>query len=181
MMTLPTGPIESARARAFTLLELILVLGLLATVLGVTAPALSRFFGGRALTEETRRFVALTDHGSNQAINEGVPMVMWIEAAQGEYGLRPETGYPTNRQNSFRYRVDEDLTLEIESTPLNQLNTTKTPSILFLPDGSISENSLYSILIKDRREGVNRIAQNHNRLSFEVRDEQDDQELLLRP
>ena len=178
-MTLSTG--QNRAAQAFTLIELILVLGLLAAVLGVTAPSLARFFGGRALTEETRRLVALTEHGSNQAINEGIPMVMWLEPSLGEYGLRPETGYPTNRQNSFHYQVHEDLTLEIESTALNQLNTTKTPSILFLPDGSISENSLYSIVIKDRREGQTRIAQSYNRLNFEVRDKQYDQELLLRP
>lgn len=180
-MTSRTGHNNSAPADAFTLIELILVLGLLAAVLGVTAPSLSRFFGGRALTEETRRFVALTQHGSNQAISEGVPMVMWIEPALGEYGLRPEVGYPTNRQNSVRYHVHDDLALEIEATTLNQLNTTQTPSILFLPDGSISENSLYSVLIKDRREGMKRVAQSYNRLSFEVRDEQFDQELLMRP
>lgn len=163
------------------MIELIVVLGLLAAILGITAPTLGRFFGGRAITEETRRFVALTQHGSNQAINEGVPMVLWIEEQQGEYGLRPESGYPTNRFNSFRYQVHDDLSLEVEATTLNQLNTTKTPSILFLPDGSISENSLYSIVIKDRREGQQRIAQTYNRLGFEVRNEQYDQDLLMRP
>ncbi len=180
-MISPTGQSNSSSRHAFTLIELILVLGLLAAVLAITAPSLARFFGGRALAEETRRFVALTEHGSNQAINEGVPMVLWIEEDLGEYGLRPELGYPTNRYNSFRFHVHEDLALEIESSALNQLNTTQTPSILFLPDGSISENSLYSVLIKDRQEGMRRIAQTYNRLSFEVRDKQYDQELLQRP
>lgn len=180
-MTLLTGQNNRARRYAFTLIELILVLGLLAAILGVAAPSLARFFGGRKLTEETRRMVALTKHGSNQAINEGIPMIMWIDEKLGEYGLRPESGYPTNRFNSFHYHVHKDLSIEIDSTALNQLNVSKTPSIRFLPDGSISENSLYSILIKGRREGQTRIAQSFNRMNYEVRQEQDDQELLLRP
>ncbi|MCS1406878.1 MAG: hypothetical protein M2R45_00033 [Verrucomicrobia subdivision 3 bacterium] len=178
-MTSPTG--IKRNNPGFTLIELILVLGLLAAILTVTAPSLSRFFSGRALKEETRRFLALTQYGSNQAINEGIPMVLWIETKLGEYGLRPETGYPTNRYNTFRYHLHEDLEMDIETTELNQLDVIRTPTVWFLPDGSISETSLYSIRIKDRREGETRIAQSHNRLNFEVRDRQHDQMVQPRP
>ena len=180
MMTSRTGqPIK--HSQAFTLIELIIVMGLIAAILGVAAPTLGRFFSGRALTEETRRFLALTQYGSNQAINEGVPMVLWIAESDGEYGLRPDTGYPTNRYNTFHYRLHERLRFEIDATELNSLNLSPTPSISFLPDGSISENSLYSVRLLDRREGESRIAQSYNRLEYEVRSEKDDPIVQARP
>ncbi len=182
-MTLPTGLSRIRHRKAFTLIELIVVMGLLAAILGVAAPTLSGFFGGRALKEETRRLLALTQHGSNQAINEGVPMVMWIEEEAGEYGLRPDTGYPTNRYNTFHYKLHDNLSFKIDTTELSalSLNTGGTPSIFFLPDGSISESSLYSVMIKDRRQGEARIAQSYSRLDYEVRSEKDDPLVQTRP
>lgn len=153
-------------------MELILVLGLLAAVLAIAAPSLSRFFSGRSLQEETRRFLALTQYGGNQAVSEGVPMVLWIEPELGEYGLRPETGYPTNRHNAFHYRLRDDLELDVETASLSQAGKSRTPSIYFLPDGSISETSLSFIRIRDRSEGEVCIAQSENRLNFEVLDPQ---------
>ena len=165
----------------FTLMELILVLGLLAAILAVAAPSLSRFFSGRSLQEETRRFLALTQYGGNLAVNEGVPMVLWIEPKLGEYGLRPETGYPTNRHNAFHYRLRDDLELEVETASLPQASKSSALSIYFLPDGSISETSFSSIRIRDRSEGEVCIAQSDNRLNFEVRDPQLNHALPLRP
>ena len=162
-------------------MELILVLGLLAAILAVAAPSLSRFFSGRSLQEETRRFLALTQYGGNLAVSEGVPMVLWIEPKLGEYGLRPETGYPTNRHNAFHYRLRDDLELEVETASLPQASKSSALSIYFLPDGSISETSFSSIRIRDRSEGEVCIAQSDNRLNFEVRDPQLNHTLPLRP
>lgn len=168
-------------SRGFTLMELILVMGLLVAVLAIAAPSLSRFFSGRSLQEETRRFLALTQYGGNQAVNEGVPMVLWIDPKLGEYGLRPETGYPTNRHNAFHYRLRDDLELDVETASLPQASKSRTPSIYFLPDGSISETSLSFVRIRDRSEGEVCIAQSDNRLNFEVRDPQLNQAIPTRP
>src|SRR5207249_2115896 len=56
---------------AFTLIELILVMALLAIVLAVSAPALSTFFQGRTLDSEVRRFLSLTRYGQSRAVSEG--------------------------------------------------------------------------------------------------------------
>lgn len=178
-MTLLIG--NRRNSDGFTLMELILVLGLLAAILAIAAPSLSRFFSGRSLQEETRRFLALTQYGGNQAVNEGVPMVLWIEPKLGEYGLRPETGYPTNRHNAFHYRLRDNLELEVETASLPQADKARAPSIYFLPDGSISETSLSFIRIWDRHEGEVFIAQSDNRLNFEVRDPQLNHAIPSRP
>src|SRR5262249_35221447 len=70
------------KARAFTLIELILVMTLLAIVLAIASPALSRFFKGRGLDNEARRFLALTRHAQSRAVGEGVPMVLWFDTKQ---------------------------------------------------------------------------------------------------
>ena len=80
-MTFPTGskPIRGSgstpRRAGFTLLELILVMATLAIVLSVAAPSLARFFRGRSLDSEARRFLTLTRYGQSRAVAEGEPMV----------------------------------------------------------------------------------------------------------
>ena len=74
----------------FTLLELMLVLALLSVVIAVQAPTLARFFRGRNLDAEAQRFLALTRYGQNRAVAEGVPMVLWMDAEAGQYGLEAE-------------------------------------------------------------------------------------------
>ena len=68
MMTLRTGSKRSDRgaarpSNAFTLIELILVMAMLLIVLGVAFPSLKRFFRGRNLDSEARRFLSLTHPG----------------------------------------------------------------------------------------------------------------------
>ncbi len=74
-MTLQTGnrrtrSNEPDRARAFTLIELILVMALLLIVIGVALPSLKRFFHGRNLDSEARRFLSLTRYGQSRAVSE---------------------------------------------------------------------------------------------------------------
>src|SRR5438270_8363826 len=85
MMTLRTGNSrvrsnEQRRARAFTLVELILVMTLLLIVMCVALPSLKGFFRGRNLDSEARRFLSLARYGQSRAVSEGVPMVLWIDA-----------------------------------------------------------------------------------------------------
>ena len=78
--------------RGFTLIELILVLTLLAIAASLIAPALSGFFRGRALDSEARRLLSLTRAAQSRAVSEGMPMLLWVDAAQGAYGVEEETG-----------------------------------------------------------------------------------------
>ncbi|HEX4643983.1 MAG TPA: prepilin-type N-terminal cleavage/methylation domain-containing protein, partial [Verrucomicrobiae bacterium] len=82
--------------RAFTLIELILVMAVLTIAVALVTPILSRFFGGRSVDSEVSRFVALTRYGQSRAVSEGVPMMLWIDVRNGSYGLKQETGYTDN-------------------------------------------------------------------------------------
>src|SRR6187551_2505075 len=94
----PTGNPRSdgRRARrsiAFTLIELMLVMTILLIVMAVAFPSLRGFFRGRNLDSEARRLLSLIRYGQSRAANEGVPMVLWIDAKRRTYGLEAATGY----------------------------------------------------------------------------------------
>src|SRR5262245_32345834 len=87
------GRARRRHRRAFTLIELILVMALLMIVAAVSFPSLRNFFQGRSLDSEARRFLSLTRYAQSRAISEGIPMVLWLDAREGTYGLQAETGY----------------------------------------------------------------------------------------
>jgi len=134
-----------------TLIELIVVMGLMATVLALSAPALSRFTIARKLDDEARRMLALTRYGRSEAVSRGVPMELWIDLEQNAYGLRPQSGYGSAESRPpVEFRISDGLTLEIAE----QKRNTKTPgAILFWPDGAIDEDSLPRVTLRDDRDG----------------------------
>src|SRR5689334_17133320 len=80
-------------ASAFTLIELILVMAILAIAVSFTAPALANFFRGRTLDYEARRLLALTRQGQSRAVSEGLPMELWFDVSKSAYGLEAEPSY----------------------------------------------------------------------------------------
>lgn len=107
-------PLESQRFEGFTLIELILVMAVLAVVLGVAAPSLSRFFQGRKVEEEAMRFVALTHYAQSRAIHEGVPMILWLEPESGRYGVESEWKMGEVDPRAVTYEVDPSVRVEVE-------------------------------------------------------------------
>jgi type II secretion system protein H len=175
------------RGRGFTLIELILVMALLTIVLSVGAPALARFFRGRTLDSEARRFLSLTRYGQSRAVSEGVPMVLWIDAKQGFYGLKAEAGYLdglkaeagylNEDRKAVEFLLHEDLLVEVERAEVRPLasqwnrptqRADSLPEIRFTPDGFISETSPDAVLIREGEERAVWIAQSRNRLHYEM-------------
>ena len=109
-MTLPTG--NRRNDNAFTLIELILVMAMLAIVISVALPSLKGFFRGRNLDSEARRFLSLTRYGQSRAVSEGVPMELWIDARQKAYGLQAQAGYADVDTNTVQFTLDKELQVE---------------------------------------------------------------------
>jgi type II secretion system protein H len=170
--------VEALGPRAFTLIELILVMALLVIVIAVAAPSLSRFMRGRTLDSEARRFVSLTRYGQSRAVSEGVPVVLWINTRQGSYGLRQEAGYTEQDAKAVDFLLDKDLRLEVAGLPaqlgpLAQVRATRqsdpnSPMLRFPPDGFIDETSPQSVVIRDQRGESIWITQSRNRLNYEI-------------
>src|SRR5882724_1162128 len=103
------------RAGAFTLIELILVMTILAIAVSITAPALANFFRGRTLDSEGRRLLGLTRQGQSRAVSEGVPMELWIDSAHSAYGLEAEPSYEPNDAKAVNITLDSDLQVQVEN------------------------------------------------------------------
>ena len=196
-MRFPTGQPRSERAarvanaarRAFTLIELILVMALLTVVISLTAPKLSRFFHGRTLDSEARRLLALTRSGQSRAVSEGMPMDLWVDANKGLFGLEAEPSYEASDPKAAEFTLDSGLQIEVVSktvtttaNPLNRARRTSTasaprvvlvhsdlPTIRFLPDGSISESSPQKLHLTSNDGGSLWLAQTRDGLNYEIR------------
>jgi len=178
MMMLRTGKTTGAKQpRAFTLIELILVMALLSIVLAVAAPSLANFFHGRSLDSEARRFVSLARYAQSRAVSEGVPIVLWIDSKASSYGIEQEVSYSTDDRNAFDFVLDRELEIQITDLP-NQTALTRTAAALatgrnahairFGPDGFIDESSPRTIVIRQSGGDASWISQSRNRLNYEV-------------
>src|ERR1051325_7104555 len=173
---------------AFTLMELILVMTVLAIAVAITAPALASFFRGRTLDSETRRLLSMTRHGQSRAVAESVPMELWTDAAHQSYGLEAEPSFEPNDPRAINIQMDSDMQVQAISllpasgtsstaapasstsvTPVPKSNHPNLPRIRFLPDCSISETSPQMVQLTGRDGSSRWIVVARNRLNYEIR------------
>lgn len=74
-------------AVGFTLLELILVMLILCTVLGMAGPSLKGFFAMRQLEDTAARIISLTQYAQSQAVCEGRTYRLNIDLTDRTYWL----------------------------------------------------------------------------------------------
>lgn len=168
------------RRRGFTLIELILVMALLAIVLGVSAPSLSRFFRSRSLDSEAKRFLALTRHAQSRAVSEGVPMVLWLETEQRIYGLNADKSFVEADPQALQFTLDDALQVEVlrfsgamVAMQTNRFRNEKLDTgnlylMRFNPDGFVSLASPEAVVFRQGENEELWVAQSRNRLNYEI-------------
>jgi type II secretion system protein H len=170
---------DSRRAaeRAFTLVELIIVMVLLGIAAAFVAPHLASFYRGRALHAEARRLLALTHYAQTRAEAEGVPVLLWINAAQSSYGLVTQTASAEPDDKTSAYTVDSSLSLEAVApnpAPASEDGSEQLgapaglPVIRFLPDGYFDPSNLTKIVIRQGTEAALELVPDANRLGYEI-------------
>jgi Tfp pilus assembly protein FimT len=155
-------------------------MALLAIVLAVSTPSLSRFFKGRGLESEARRFMALTRHAQSRAVSEGVPMVLWLEPKQRLYGLNADKSFIENDPKAEQFNLDETVEVEARLSPdavtANEASlfknerqtTTGLYTLRFNPDGFVSLNSPEVVVFRQGKDDELWVAQSRNRLTYEI-------------
>ncbi len=156
--------------QGITLLELICVMALLATIMAFSAPALSGFFKGRSLTEESRRMLSLIRYARAQAISRSVIMELWIKPASGDYGLSPQVEYGDKEKYPVQYHLAEGLSFDVAEDRLDEQGRA---CILFWPDGAIDETSPESLSIRQGQETIE-IAQSSTAMEYVVKNEDEE-------
>ena len=155
--------------RAFTLIELILVLALLVIAVSLASPALSGFIRGRALDSEARRLLALAHAGQSRAVSEGATMVLWVDEKQSAYGLEAETTGKTGDAKAEKLALDENLQIAVLNAGVSGATTFKNlPAIRFLPDGTVDENSPQKLRLSGSTGDTRWLVEVQNRTGYEI-------------
>jgi type II secretory pathway pseudopilin PulG len=135
-----------------TLIELILVLGLLGFLFAASAPSLRRFMKGRSLAEESRRALSLARFARQEAVSRGIPMEFWIHPEEGALGVAPQLGFEEEDEREWRFELDSSVHLEVDGEKLDESGKAV---LRYLPDGLIDPTSgLESFRINDEDGGV---------------------------
>ncbi len=147
------------------------MMALLATVLAFSAPSLSRSLRERYLNQEAARFLALTEHGRDEAVSQGVPMVVWIDAKAQRFGLEPKTGYEAPEMPGREYAVNPDIQIEITKAPKIPGTGSVVRAIEFAPDGLPEPSSIDLLRLVDRFDSVVTIAKTSDGWGYEILEE----------
>ena len=169
----PRGQVRSIAKRrqvcalqsAFTLVELIVVMALLAIVLALSAPSLARSMRQRNLEAEAARFLAATEYGRNEAVSQGVPMVLWIDAKTRSFGVEARSGFTGEASRDREFELHPDVEIEIEKAIARNA---KVQSIEFAPDGAPATTNIELVQLKDRFASVVTIAQTTDGWGYEI-------------
>jgi len=170
-MTLATGQNNPRCRRAFTLIELILVLALLVIITSIATPAMANFIRGRAMDSEARRMIALMHAAQSRAVSEGLPMVLWVDEKQSAYGMQAETMGQTGDPKAENLSVDSTLQIAVLNAGMGTPTTFNNLSaIRFLADGTVDENSPQTLQLTDSA-GVSRwLVEMRDHMGYEIRD-----------
>jgi type II secretion system protein H len=169
-----------ARRRAFTLIELIFVMVLLAIGAAMVAPSMASFYRGRLLSSEAKRVLALVHYGQSRAIAEGVPVLLWINAKESSYGLRVPSTEAAGDHHATSFTADPTIKLDTPATDTPAVSeqddeklglTDGLPVIRFTPDGFYDESSVRKIILRqgEGNENALEVVQTANRLGYEIR------------
>jgi len=155
-------------------------MALLGIVLAAGAPALGRFFQGRTLDSEARRFLALTHYGQNRAVSEGIPMILWIDPQERLYGLRAETSYTDVDPHAVEFRLADGIQIEPDPALTSGIDPTSIPwrqtlviarnrpALRFTPDGFIAPSSPTHVVLQENDFATIWIGMSRSRLHYEI-------------
>lgn len=145
-------------AQAFTLIELILVMALLVMLLALSVPSFSGSFKARTVEQEAAQLLAATEYARNEAVSQGVPMIVWIDANTGEFGVNAKDGYEGNASREKTFALHPDLHFELA----------QTDTLGFEPDGTLDSESPDSIKIVSRFNPSISLSQTEDGWGYEI-------------
>ena len=152
--------------RAFTLVELILVMALLTTIMAVSLPSIARSFRQHNLEQEAARLLAVTEYGRDEAISEGVPMSVWVDPEKGLFGVDAAEGYLPGDVHRKQYALGRDIHFDVAKTAVTADGHVE--AALFAPDGGLDPSGVDLIRLVDRSDSAMTVARTADGWSYEI-------------
>lgn len=152
-------------APAFTLVELIVVMALLAIVMAVAAPSLSRSLRQRHVDEQATRFLALTEYARDEAISQGVPTVIWFDPGEGRFGVQAKAGFEGDDSRFREFSIDPDIQFGLDKA---DRKNGVIEAIEFAPDGMPSTASVELIDLQDRFGSAVSVVRTTDRWAYQI-------------
>jgi Tfp pilus assembly protein FimT len=149
---------------------MILVMVLLVVAVSLVAPKMAGFTRGRALDSEARRLFALMHAAEDRAISEGMPMMLWLDEKNNQYGLSEETPVPTGDPKAESFPADENVQLAVLNAGGSSTTFKNLPAIRFLADGSVDENSPQTVQLKGSGGDSLWLLESADRRGYEISD-----------
>ena len=169
-MMLQIEPNNRRCRRAFTLVELILVMVLLVVAVSLVAPRLSGFMRQRALDSEARRMFAIMHAGQARAVSEGMPVMLWIDEKNNGYGMEEETPGKNGDAKAENYTADGNVQLAVLNLSGSATTFKNLPAIRFLADGTVDENSPQAVKLTGSTGGELWLLESADRRGYEISD-----------
>jgi type II secretion system protein H len=153
-----TNARETRRRRpAFSLVELLLVMAIVTILMAVVAPSLSRSIRGHKLEEEAKRFLALTEYARDEAMSQGVPMVVWINSSTEHFGLDPKVDYYGSKTHRD-FALNEDVKFDASTPPTGatvvEIAPNGIPATTSAPSIRLVDHFGSAIVISQRSDGL---------------------------
>lgn len=163
-------PKSSGRLPAFTLLELIIVMVVLSVLLALAIPTLSSSMRGHQLEQAGAQLLALTEYARDEAVSQGVPMVVSVNAANGTYRADTKAGYPGDASRAKAYQLGSDLHFDAAAATGSGGGDT-VAAAEFAPDGTLAATSVPTLRIIDRWNAAVTVAQTTDGYGYELQKE----------
>ena len=152
------------------MIELIIVLVVLSVLLALVAPSLSTSFRARDLDAAGAQLLALTEYGRDEAISQSVPMDVWLNPQNGQYGVGPKTGFPGDTSRNKQYTLEPEL--HFDNTGTAPAGGTHSLTVAeFQADGTLDPSSNVSMHIVNRSRAGIFVTQTADGYGYELRKE----------
>jgi Tfp pilus assembly protein FimT len=116
---------RTSQSSAFTLLELVLVMGILVIVVAMVAPSLSGFAAGRRTSYAATRITSMAEYARTQAVTEGrtwrmnfdpASRAVWLTVQEGNVFIEPSSNLGDRSQAAEGIQIRTDLTPQHDGT-----------------------------------------------------------------
>ncbi|AQQ09132.1 hypothetical protein L21SP3_00932 [Sedimentisphaera cyanobacteriorum] len=137
----------AVRVKAFTLIELILVMVIICTMLAIAAPSLRGFFSSRQLGELADMFLVSARYARLQAVSESRPYSFVVDESEKSYWVAQKPGREDEHIRESMC-VPQDIPSEVEIT---FAGFEQEGNAHYLTFDSLGECKDSSVLLEDSR------------------------------